>query len=568
MGCVKSLLDLEKEIPLPCIISEPGKKLCKNIRNLFKRPAVIVTVIAAVILLALLLRLDVVQDLVLVLGGLVKGQGLNRVVWHSRFERWGLALVTSPFFIFFLLYAARTLLCPEGKRKSFDIVILCISYLVWFVFVGYTAFRHEPWMDELVVYIKARDMSVKELLDDVKVDGNFALWSILISLFAKAGCPAGILTVVSFCLCAALILVFLLKSPFPVYEKVAFIFTAAASYHYPVVARPYVLFALLTILLASLWRKRESHPVLAGILIALMANTHLYAEGFVGILVLYILISDIIVPWGTLGTREKKLRLTGLAAALAGIFMAAILVVPALWTSKAVVMAQAGRMNLNLKGFFSNWIWENPSVSGFPVMLILMVLLVQLFFQNRGMLVIFGIAFSYMILFHIFIYNASIASRGSMWLFMLVFAFWNIDKGTERQTSPLLVLLLIISINPSWNFRDWTTEYSGEKRLGEFIEENLSKEDTLYITGMNLVSAYVPDYKVEVFAPLFMEPDDFDRRIDALFQDTESDSLVLIMSKLKIAGFTYPVVHRFDKLYESSEIMTQMYQFLVLRVYR
>ena len=248
-------------------------------------------------------------------------------------------------------------------------------------------------------------MSVKELLADVKVDGNFALWSILISLFAKSGCPAGILTVVSFCLCAVLVLLFLLKSPFSVYEKSAFIFTTAASYHYPVVARPYVLFALLTIMLAALWKKRKAQPVLIGTLIALMANTHLYAEGFVGILILYIFIADTILPWETLERREKERRMIGLAVALVGVIIAAVLVVPALWTSTDVVMAQAGRMNLNLKGFFSNWIWENPSVSGAPVMIALLALLVYLFFLNRGMFIIFGIAFAYMILFHIFIYG-------------------------------------------------------------------------------------------------------------------------------------------------------------------
>ena len=565
---MESLSEWEKEIPAPRFIRGPYGRLRAAGGRLFRSPVFIVAVLAAVLLIALLLRLDAAQRLVIALGSRAKGRPLNGEVWHGRFERWGLALVANPAFILFLLYVARTFLCPESRRKSFDIVFLCATYAAWFVFTGYTALRHEPWMDELMVYIKARDMSLAGLLADVKVDGNFALWSILISLFAKAGFPAGILTCVSFALCAALVLLFLLKSPFPVYEKAAFIFTTAASYHYPVVARPYVLFALLTFLLASLWEKRRSHPVLTGILIALMAHTHLYAEGFVGILMLYILVSDIILPWKLLGAGEKKRRLAGLAAAFVGVLLAAVLVVPALWTVKGLVTSQAGRMNLNLKCFFSNWIWENPSVSGLPVILVLLALLVRLFFLNRGMLVIFGTAFLYMILFHVFIYNASVASRGSMWLFMLVFAFWNIGGGYSRKTSPLLLLLLILAIHPSWNFRDWTTEYSGEKGVGQFIARNLPTEETLYINGARHVIAYVPEYKLEFFAPLFMGTDELDRRIDKLFQDTESDSLVLVMSKIKIAGFAYPASHRFDKLYESSEIMAEMYQFLVLRVYR
>ena len=563
-----SLSEWEKEIPAPRFIRGPYGRIRDAAGRLFRNPAFILATLAAVLLAAFLLRLDAAQRLALALGSLAKGSPLNGEVWHGRFESWGISLVTNPFFIFFLLHAARTLLCPECRRKSFDTVFLGISYLVWLSFAGYTALRHEPWMDELFVYIKARDMSLGGLLADVKVDGNFALWSILVSLFAKSGCPAGILTVISFLLCAALVLVFLLRSPFTVYEKAAFIFTAAASYHYPVVSRPYVLFALLAFLLASLWKRRREHPLLAGAIIALLANTHLYAEGFVGILILYVLLADIILPWKALGGRERRLRLAGLAVAFAGVIVAAILVVPALWTSRGVVMAQAGRMNLNMKAFFSNWIWEDPSVSGLPVILILLALLVRLFFLDRGMLVIFGTAFSYMILFHIFIYNASVACRGSMWLFILIFAFWNAGGGQVRRTSPLLLLLLLLAVNPSWNLRDWTTEYSGEKRLGEFIAGNLPREETLYMSGPSFVSAYVPDHRTELFAPLFMESGELDRRIDKLFRDTGAASLVIVMPKIRIAGFVYPVSHRFDKLYESGEIMAQMYQFSVIRVYR
>ena len=155
-----------------------------------------------------------------------------------------------------------------------------------------------------------------------------------------------------------------------------------------------------------------------------------------------------------------------------------------------------------------------------------------------------------------------------MWLFMLIFAFWNIDDGDNRKVSRVLLLFLLLAINPLWNFRDWTTEYSGEKCLGEFIGKNLPREDTIYITGTNFVSAYVPDYTMKEFAPQFIGSDDLDRRIDVLFNGTKSDSVVLVLSKLRIGGWSYPVSHRFDTLYESSEIMANMYQFLVLRVYR
>lgn len=557
--------DLEKGIPVPCFVREPCGKICRTVDGFFTKPRFIVVLVLTILSLAFFLRLDLLQAFVIKLGSAAIGRQLDSMVWHGRFERWGISLVTNPFFIFFLLHAARTLLCPECRRKSFDTVFLGISYLVWLSFAGYTALRHEPWMDELFVYIKARDMSLGGLLADVKVDGNFALWSILVSLFAKSGCPAGILTVISFLLCAALVLVFLLRSPFTVYEKAAFIFTAAASYHYPVVSRPYVLFALLAFLLASLWKRRREHPLLAGAIIALLANTHLYAEGFVGILILYVLLADIILPWKALGGRERRLRLAGLAVAFAGVIVAAILVVPACWTVKGIVLGQAGRMNLNMKGFFSNWIWEDLTVSAAPVMFILLIAVVRLLFVHRGMFVIFLAAVAYMLLFHIFIYSASVPNRGSMWLFILIFAFWNArDKGR----SPLLLLLLILAINPSWNLRDWTMEYSGEKKLGEYIERNLPRGEAVRIIGTGLVSAYVPSHDVKVFAPIFVSAEELDGKIDGFFAENGSDYFDLILSKARVGTFVYPLSHRYEKLYESGEIMAQIYQFSVIRVYR
>ncbi len=549
-------------------------KTSARIEKLFRTPIFIAGITAAVFLAVFLLRLDAAQTLFIRLGSLAKGGQLDAAVWHRRFEQWGLALATNPFFIFFLFYAIRTLLCPESKRKNFDIAVLCLTYLVWLAFAGYTALKHEPWMDELLVYIKARDMRLSELLADVKEDGNFALWSILISVFAKAGCPAEILTAASFCLCAALVLIFLVKSPFSVYEKIAFVLTTAVAYFYPVVSRPYVLYALLTVLLADCWKKRTGHPLYTGMLIALMANTHLYAEGFVGILMLYIFISDIIRPWKTLAATEKKMRLAGLAVALAGVIVAAILIVPALWSS-SVLANRSASVNLNMRAFFSYWIWDDVYNPGIPIIVLLMSLSLYLFFKNRSLFLIFSVAFAYMILFHIFIYEATIPNRGSMWLFLLIFAFWNIDrdtkddkKGSSPKTCLLLFFLLVFAIKPSWNFRDQNMEFSGEKNTGKYIEENIPKSETLHVAGLSTLQAYTAGYDTDDLGLLPPGSRNLDMRLDDIFAGSESDSCILLLAKSKLEDFSYPSSYPYDILYQSPEIISIRTQFSVLRVHR
>ena len=519
-----------------------------------------------------------IQQLFIGMGSFAIGRSLDAEVWHDRFEQWGLVLLTSPAYLLFLVYVIKTLLCPKEKQKTFDTIFLCLTYILWFAFVGYTALRHEPWKDELLVYIKARDLSAGGLLADVQVDGNFALWSLFISLFAKTGGPVEVLTAAAFCLCAVFVMFFLVKAPFSIYEKASFVFTTAVFYFYPVVARPYVIFALLTVLLASCWKKRTEHPILVGIMIALLAHTHLYAEGFVGILTLSVLVADIILPWRNLDREKRKWRLAGLAIACLGILLAAVLVLPAVWKSGVVSSSVGHRMDLNLKGFFANWIWQDLSKAGIPVVCLFVGLYIFLLFQDKGLFLIFSVAFAYMVLFHVFIFPASVPNRGGMWIFMLVFVFWNIRKRQEKNSVPayLLLLLFITATNPSWNLRDWKEEYSGEKKLCEYIQKNFSADETIYLSGSalpesyipSLPAAYIPSYDLRMLPPLYVTSDDVDRAIDGLFQTDSSDSLVLVLAKPRIGSYPYPASHRWDSLYESSEIMAQIFQYSVMRVYR
>ena len=285
---------------------------------------------------------------------------------------------------------------------------------------------------------------------------------------------------------------------------------------------------------------------------------------------LSILVTDVILPWRNLNPEERKWRLAGLAIACLGILLAATLVLPAVWKSDVVAANVGHRMDLNLKAFFANWIWPDLSKAGIPVVCLFVGLCIFLFFRDKGLFLIFSVAFVYMVLFHIFIYSASIPNRGSMWIFILVFVFWNIR---ERQTKTpvhayLLLLLFITATNPSWNIRDWKGEYSGEKKLCAYIQENFPTGETLYLTESEFLTAYIPTYDLKMLTLQHITPDEVDRAIDALFQTDSSNSIVLVTAKPMLGTYPYPASHRWDKLYESSEIMSQYFQYSVLRVYR
>lgn len=208
-----------------------------------------------------------------------------------------------------------------------------IALLVFYsLFTLFVTLRHEPWADELQAWLIARDTTWRELFVAMRYEGHFLPWYLMLRIFATTGCPVLCMNLLSWALCSAAAAVLLFKAPLGHLIKCTILVSAGMLFWFPVVARCYAFIPILIFLLALEYRNRMTHPLRFGLLIALLANTHAYMEGFCGILFLFWAIDWFAVRKGRTGKRI----LFGLLIAVVGALIAFVQVAPGIFIAESV----------------------------------------------------------------------------------------------------------------------------------------------------------------------------------------------------------------------------------------
>ena len=156
--------------------------------------------------------------------------------------------------------------------------------VLYIVFNLILLMRHEMWRDEINVWLMGRDLSVPELFREIKYQGHPCLWYLLIMPFAKLGFSCRIMGIISLMVMTAAAGLYLYKAPIPFWIKAVSLFGPMFTYHYSINARGYCLVALLVILLAWSYRKRNTNPLLYGVLLGLLVQADTIALPVAGMI--------------------------------------------------------------------------------------------------------------------------------------------------------------------------------------------------------------------------------------------------------------------------------------------
>jgi hypothetical protein len=139
--------------------------------------------------------------------------------------------------------------------------------------VALTIPHHEPWADEAQAWQIARSNSFIELFRTaIHYEVSPGLWHGLLWLLIRLHVSYAGLPWVSAAIALCGVCLILFASPLPLALRLILPFTYFFAFQYSVVARNYVLFAPILFLLATIWRRREQHPILLSLLIGLLAN--------------------------------------------------------------------------------------------------------------------------------------------------------------------------------------------------------------------------------------------------------------------------------------------------------
>ena len=213
--------------------------------------------------------------------------------------------------------------------------------LRWALFFAYAAvtfvlvLRHEPWADELQAWLIARDCTVPQIFKMMRWEGHFVPWYFMLHVFAAHGGPVLCMNLLSWAFMVAAGAFFVFRAPFSFLIKALVLSSAGMLFWYPVVARCYAPIPILLFALAAVYSVRLKRPLLYGLLIACLTNTHAYFEGFCGI---------IFVLWAfdawkvrtELTRRELRRIVAGHCIAAAGALFGFLQVAPGMLNARSV----------------------------------------------------------------------------------------------------------------------------------------------------------------------------------------------------------------------------------------
>lgn len=175
----------------------------------------------------------------------------------------------------------------DGRpRRRLECALISCAALLFLSLNVFLITRHEAWRDEAQAWLLAKNTTLPQLVAAMKGDGHPPLWHLLLRPFAKLGFPYEYISAISIALVFAAVILLLLKAPFPPIVRCIAVFSSVFCYYNPVIARVYALIVALVMLLAALWKQKYERPILYGVLIALLFQTHVIMAGLAGGLLL------------------------------------------------------------------------------------------------------------------------------------------------------------------------------------------------------------------------------------------------------------------------------------------
>lgn len=406
---------------------------------------------------------------------------------------------------------------------------LILNLILFCVFAGYLAFnglllaRHEPWRDEANVWLMARELSPVRLFAEIRYQGHPCLWYLIVMPFAKLGLPFRAIGFISYFVMAITAGIYLFRAPIHPFVKAASLFCPAFSYFYADIARNYCLIALILILLAVCYPKRNEKPVRYGLLLGLLVQADTIAIAAAGMISLMWLCENI---WRSV--REKS------PAAARGI-LKGIWIPPAsllLWIAQFSQVSESAAFQMRFPGGreflrevrnYSLWILERltgwrQGYCGFLIILFLLLLLaVSIRIRNWWAALVMISAYLFEVVFSVMVYQLHIW-HFIVLCFVLVWTIWILavqreEKGIADRTAAgitlgiqVLFLALCAGMFMQWNSEEETSNldnalhglYSDGRGAAEYIEQNIGSEELIFSSNVSMAStvlAWLPKHR-------------------------------------------------------------------------
>ena len=436
------------------------------------------------------------------------------------------------------------------KKFEKNTVLCCVIFTVYAVLTFIGAVNHELWFDEAQAWVIARDNNISGIFHQLGYEGHPPLWYLILYVPSHLGVPCTIMPYISWFLTAAAGAVIMFRSPFNIVTRSAVLFSGGFLFLNSVISRVYCLINIMIVLFVCLYPKRKKYPILYGLLIGLLANTHICISGFIGMIGIFMII-DLFKEFKSNSVKQNIKEIIGLAIAGIGVLMMVIPLLDSLslnsstseMSFSAIVFISSffesfinvSRAVINygvefggpLAGLFGilGYIFSGFMAAAFVIMIIMMRHKTRPFF----MLLVFWLC--YTITTEVF--WLTIPNRALIFTAMFFMIAWiaeyepqnnaaeiwskfklntdtksikkllefikSSDKGFKKSYTAMITVIMLISVpmGAYYLFSDYTRTFCPAEITAEYIRENLP-EDSVFVTNNEScaeISAYLPGYK-------------------------------------------------------------------------
>lgn len=199
----------------------------------------------------------------------------------------------------------------DKKSKIISSIIVMLLFCVAHVMLSRF---HEAWRDESQAWVLVRNSSFVDLFRICASEGHPVLWFLILYPFTRAGFSFYNFSYISIIFMTIAVGIWMYKGPFSLPTKLSVVVSPIFFYYNPIICRIYAVLVLLFLLIASIWKNRFEHPILYGILIALLIQSHVLVIGVaIGLLI------DVLLEI-ELDCRNKRLK----ASSLSGLIISTV----------------------------------------------------------------------------------------------------------------------------------------------------------------------------------------------------------------------------------------------------
>lgn len=153
-----------------------------------------------------------------------------------------------------------------------------VTLALYSAVIAFGIHQHIPWADESQAWMLAHEVSLPTLLvHNLHYEGTPGLWHVLLKLLQLLHFSFTAARWVAGGIAAAGTAVLLAYAPFPRIIRLLLPFSFFLAYQDAVIARSYVLFAIVAFTAAALLRSNRTRPLQLALILGLMANISLHA---------------------------------------------------------------------------------------------------------------------------------------------------------------------------------------------------------------------------------------------------------------------------------------------------